>query len=106
MSYLDYADSFSHKIENIQYRASLVITGAIQGASRDKFYQELGLESLSVRRWYEKLAFCYEIIYNLSLTYITAYLSNNVLPPITPGYHMKILFGIYYVEWKTLKIQK
>ena len=51
---LDYADiiydktfneSFKRKIEMVQYRAALVITGAIKGTSRDRPYQELGLES-------------------------------------------------------------
>ena len=53
---LDYADiiydkpfneSFKTKIEMIQYRAALVITGAIKGTSRDRLYQEIGLESLA-----------------------------------------------------------
>ena len=33
----------------------LVITGAIRGTSKEKLYQELGLESLQLRRWYRKL---------------------------------------------------
>ena len=53
--HLDYGDilydqafnlSFQQKLESIQYRACLAITGAIQGTSREKIYQELGLESL------------------------------------------------------------
>ena len=39
-------ESFCEKIESIQYKAALAITGAIQGTSREKIYQELGLESL------------------------------------------------------------
>ena len=39
-------ESFCEKIESVQYKATLAITGAIQGTSRDKIYQELGLESL------------------------------------------------------------
>ena len=35
------------------------MTGAIQGAFKEKLYQELGLESLHLRRWYRKLGiFC------------------------------------------------
>ena len=34
------------KMESIQYNAAVVITGAIRGTSREKLYQELGLESL------------------------------------------------------------
>ena len=39
-------ESFCDKIESVQYKAALAITGAIQGTSRDKLNQELGLESL------------------------------------------------------------
>ena len=31
-------------------------TGTMKGASRDKIYQELGLESLKSRRWYKRLS--------------------------------------------------
>ena len=36
-------ESFCEKIESVQFRAALAITGAIQGTSRDKLYHELGL---------------------------------------------------------------
>ena len=42
-------------IESIQHNACLEITGAIRGTSRENIYQELGLESLQLRRWYRKL---------------------------------------------------
>ena len=51
----DYNNNFHEKLESIQYNASLAITGAIRGTSRDKLYQELGFESLKNRRWYRKL---------------------------------------------------
>ena len=65
--YLDYDDvffnaSFHEKLESIQYNACLALTGAIRGTSKEKIYQELGLESLQIRRWYRKLC--------LLLTYI------------------------------------
>ena len=61
---LDYADviydqpsntSFSKKIELVQYNGALAITGAIKGSSREKLYQELGLEYLYRRRWSRRL---------------------------------------------------
>ena len=64
--YLDYGDiiyehafnsSFHEKRESIQYNANLAITGAIRGTSREKLYNELGLESLQARRWHRKLLF-------------------------------------------------
>ena len=44
-------ESFKTKIEMIQYRAALFISGAIKGTPRDFFYQEIGLEYLADRRW-------------------------------------------------------
>ena len=44
-----YNNSFHQKLESIQYNAALAITGAIRGSSREKLYQELGLESLKQR---------------------------------------------------------
>ena len=42
-------------LESVQYNATLVITRAISGSSREKLYQELSIESLKPRRWYQKL---------------------------------------------------
>ena len=62
--YLDYGDilydqtynmSFFHKLESSEYNACLPITGVIRGTSKEKLYQELGLESLQLRNWYRKL---------------------------------------------------
>ena len=41
---------------------SRAITGAMQGTSRDKIYQELGLESLKSRRWYKHLGCMFKIM--------------------------------------------
>ena len=51
-----YNEYFKSKLESIQYNAALTTTGAIKGSSREKLYEELGLESLSIRRWYRKLS--------------------------------------------------
>ena len=56
---LDYADiicnepfskSLKRKIEMVQCNTAPIITGAFNGTSRDKIYQELGLQSLADRR--------------------------------------------------------
>ena len=47
--------NFQNKKEKIQYKACLKITCAIQGTSREKLYEELGLYSLVERRWCSKL---------------------------------------------------
>ena len=55
-------ESFCEKLESVQYKAALAIAGAIQGSSREKLYQELGLESLKSRRWYRRLCCMYKIM--------------------------------------------
>ena len=50
-------ESLKRKIEMVQYSAALIITGAFTRTSRDKIYQELGLESLADRRWTRKKKF-------------------------------------------------
>ena len=69
--HLDYGDmiydqtfniSFQQKMETIQYNGALAITSAIRGSSREKLYQELGLETLQQRRWYRKLCCFYKIL--------------------------------------------
>ena len=37
-------ESICEKLESVQYKVALAITGAIQGTSREKIYQKLGLE--------------------------------------------------------------
>ena len=55
-------DAFSNKLEAVQYNAALAITGAIKGTSREKLYQELGLEYLQQRRWMRRLYLFYKVI--------------------------------------------
>ena len=59
-----YNSSFREKLESVQYNACLALTGAIRGSSKEKIYQELGFESLRVRRWYRKLCLFYEVLNN------------------------------------------
>ena len=64
--HLDYGDiiydkafneSFHAKLESLQYKATLAITGAIKGSSTEKIYEELGLRSLKSRSWCRKNEF-------------------------------------------------
>ena len=75
MPQLDYGDiifdqafnkSFHDNLESIQYNASLAITGAIRGTSKEKLYQKLGFEFLQQRRWFRKLCTFYKIYKNRS----------------------------------------
>ena len=62
--------SFHQKLEFIQYNACFAITGAIRSASKEKLYQELGLESLQLRRWYRELGMSYKIFKSKSPQYL------------------------------------
>ena len=83
---LDFADiiydkplneAFKNKLGMVQYRAALVITDAFKGTSRDRLYEELGLESLANRRWSRRLFFYHKILNGLSPLYLRSYLHNN-----------------------------
>ena len=68
---------FKNKIENIQYKACIAITGAIPGTSQEHLYHELGLESLGDQQWCCKLAFFYKIVNRLVPEYLANYLNIN-----------------------------
>ena len=55
-------DSFTDKIEQLQYKACLAIIRAVQGTSRKCLYNKLRLESLSSRRWCRKLCTIYKLL--------------------------------------------
>ena len=73
--------SFHEKIESIQYNACLTLPQAIRGTSKEKMYQESGLESLQIRRWYRKLCLFYKIYKNQSPSYFY-----NIIPTINTHY--------------------
>ena len=70
-------DSFCKKIESVQYNASLAITGAIRGTSRERIYKELGLESLRNRRWYRRLCLFFKITQGIAPEFLTSNLPNR-----------------------------
>ena len=43
-------------------KVALAIAATVQGTSREKIYQELGLESLRARRWYKRLSCMFKIV--------------------------------------------
>ena len=78
---LDYGDVIFHNqrvdmmnlIEQVQYKAALIVTGCWQGTSRDRLYDELGWELLS-DRWFRRLS----LFYRISNGYTPSYLSDNI----------------------------
>ena len=69
-------ESFCEKIESVQYKAALAITGAIHGTSYEKIYQELGLESLKSRRWYRLLSFMFKTMKKEAPNYLLNWTPN------------------------------
>ena len=115
--HLDYGDIlydqvynmfFHQKLESIQCNACLVITGAIQGTSKEKLYQELDLESLQLRRWYRKLGMFYQIfkskIHDMLIpektsSYITRNADNIPLFNIKHNFYKNSFFPSAIIEW-------
>ena len=56
-----YNAPFHQKLELLQCNACLAITETIRSTSREKLYEELGLESLQLRRWFRKLSCFYKL---------------------------------------------
>ena len=54
----------------MQYKAALAITGAVEGTSRDKVYQEIGPDSLKSRRWYKSLSRMFKIMKEKTPAYL------------------------------------
>ena len=125
--HLDYGDilydkpgnqNFQNKLEKVQYKACLAITGAIQGTSRQKIYDELGLHTLIERRWRSKLTFFYKIVNGLLPEYLYSYLKfpsqenyplrsalttkMNPIPSRSKTFR-KTFFPYFINEWNNLK---
>ena len=81
--HLDYGDVIYDQPNNnrllvVQYNTALAITDAIKGTSREKLYQELGLESLKDRRWMRRLCYLHKVL----STKLPTYLYELILPII------------------------
>ena len=111
-------ENFQNKLEKVQYRACLAITGAIQGTSRIKLYDELGLHSLIKRRWCNKLIFFYKIVNGLvnlyssldfpsQINYSLRSVSTSVIkPPMSRTKSFKNTFFPYCInEWNNLTVE-
>ena len=86
--YLNYGDvvydypgnaSFMQNLESVKYNASLAATWYFRGASRDKLYSKLGLESLADRWFYRRLIAFYKIINKKDLQYLINYIPTQDL---------------------------
>ena len=111
-------ENSQNKIEKVQYRACLAITGTIQGSSRVKIYDELGLHSLAKRRWGSKLIFFYKMVNHLLPDYLYSYLdfysqenyhlrsaSTSAIRPFASRTKSFKIFQYSMNEWNNLKLR-
>ena len=108
--------SFHHNLESIQFNTCLAIAGAIWGTSKEKLYQELGLESLHLRLCYRKQGMFYKIYKNKSPQYIFklipekthVYATRNVdnIPcfKIKHNFFKNYFFHSTIIEWNNLNL--
>ncbi len=57
------------KHESDQSSTALAITGAWKGTSQEKLYNELGWESLNLRRWSRRIVLFFKFVNNLTPEY-------------------------------------
>ena len=124
--HLDYGDviydqpnnaTYCDKIETIQYNAALAITGAIRGTSKERLYEELGLEFLSSRRWFRRLCLFHKIFTTKSPSYLHNLIPANLRPYNTrhnqniseifcrTQYYRDSFFPYVISEWNKLDIR-
>ena len=82
-------ESFCEKLESIQYKAILAITGSIQGKSRENIFMELRLESLKSRRWFTSLCCIFKIMRNQTPEYL-----NNLIPKRSQSFNSRNLYTL------------
>ena len=71
-------------MDPIQYNRALTTRDAIRGTSRERLYQELGLESLCKRRWYRELCYFLNIFKGQSPEYLF-----RILPSVSKAYNTR-----------------
>ena len=100
--HLDYGDVIYHNqradlmnlIEQVQYKAALIVSGCWQVTCRLKLYDELGWESLSERRWARRMTMFYKISNGMAPSYLSDHIparsiinislrSRNTNPPFS-----------------------
>ena len=79
-----------HLLEQVQYKAALIVSSCWHCTNREKLYEELGWESLSNRRWCRWLCLFDKI-------------SNGISPPIWPTSFPNVLILVLTYETGTWK---
>ena len=69
-------------IEQVQYKAALIVSGCWQGTSLERLYEELGWESLSERRW-SRMTILYKIINGMAPSYLSDHIPEHPTPHVS-----------------------
>ena len=89
-------------------KSCIAITGAIQGTSEERLYDELGLRSLSKRRWYSKLTIFCKIVHVLLPDYLNSsidvFFSKQLSFKINIIQQIKIIFDVKMYTVKNKKL--
>ena len=89
---------FTNQMENldsVQYSSALAVAGAWKGTSHEKLYNELGWESLNLRRRSRRITLFYNIVNNLTPDY-----TRNPFPHP----HKSKLYPDCLFEWERLDL--
>ena len=79
--------SFHQKRELLRHNACIAITGAIKGTSREKLYEEIGLEPLQLHRWFRKLSCFYKLFKSEHPHYLSKLIPSRSSSYITRNIH-------------------
>ena len=74
-------------IEQVQYKAALIVSGCWQGTNRSKLYEKLGCESLSCTRWHQRLTTYYKINNGLTPSYLNDHIPEQIEPNVSLRRH-------------------
>ena len=77
------------------------IIGAMPGTSKEKLYQELGLESLQLRLWYRKLRMFYKIFKSKSMQYLFKFIPQKTSSYLTRNADNITYFNINHDFYKS-----
>ena len=70
-------------IEQVRYKAALIVSGCLQGSSHERLHEELGWESLSERRWSRRMMMFYKIINGMAPSYLSDHIPQHHTPHVS-----------------------
>ena len=97
-------DCDSALLDNVQYEAARLVTGAIKGTSSARLYKELAWESLTFRRKLHILSHFYKIVKNLAPHYLS-----ELLPKLSSErthYRLRSRENLTQFSCRTSRFQK